>query len=1159
MVTVRERARRAGRIATMIAVLGVGLGLATLGHEPDGAADTAPAPTFPTTVGAKPLPTVQVNGIVWAQASAGDIVYAVGNFTTSRPPGAAPNTQTSPAGNVIAYNIRTGERVPLALSLNGAGRSVALSPDASKLYVGGDFTKANGFDAFHIVRFDLASGSIDFSWRPTLGGTPLTIVPTASTVYVGGGFTSAGFITGGSSPRTNTAAFTTAGSLLPWAPPANGVVRTMLLTPDGSKVVIGGSFTTLNGAAVYGLAAVDPTSGANVAWAATGQIKVNSAEAGIVSLTTDGTLIYGGEFVWVSAAQGNLEGRFALNPSDGSIVWVTDCFGDTNAVLPVGGVVYSVGHTHTCAAAGSFGEGSAPEGYKYSMAESKDVHGVNVADGRGWPWTGTPAAAILDWFPFLTPASTSLGGMPAGTVAVSGTAMSGWSLAASADGAYLAVGGEFTQAAFSPQQGLTRFAVPSVAGSTAAPIYESVVAPTVTQTSLGGSALVTWTSAWDRDSEVLRYEVFRAGRAAPLTTQYMRSLPWDKVAVGGFEDRGLAPGTYTYTLTVSDAEGNAVSRASTVTINQDTAGTPGYVNLARGRTPTSSSVYSNLVPANAVDENLSTTFATTSTAAAWWQVDLGASSPIESVYLAGRTDAPVQSSDAWVFVSSNPFNTALTPAEQAATPGVVATYRATINGTVKVQLPPGATGRYVMVQHGGTNNLGFREIRVMGFPAGDVDLALHRGASMSSLYGAGYDASRALDDENATFSIANNVGLPWWQTDLGSVRPVNAISVAPRPDCCASQLANVWVFASASPLEARIAPATLAQQPGVWSTFLSGNVAASTVNLPAGTQARYVMIRRSTTDYLSIARVNVWGPAGSTDTAAPTPPSATTATATGMSVKVAWKPSYDLPVPGASGLASYRVLRDGVVAGTVAPLDPTEFTDPLVGAGSHAYTVVAVDANGQVSSASGAASVQVVNTDTQAPQAPPGVAVSLNGSNQPVVTWGAATDLPNPGGVGVAAYWVVRDWTTQWLVSSAGPLSYTDTGAAAGSHRYQVFAVDRNGLLGAGSAAATVTVPGAADTQAPQPPPGVAVSLNGSNQPVVTWGAATDLPNPGGVGVGAYWVVRDWTTQWLVSSAGPLSYTDTGAAAGSHRYQVFAVDRNNQIGAGSTAVTIVKP
>ncbi len=140
-----------------------------------------------------------------------------------------------------------------------------------------------------------------------------------------------------------------------------------------------------------------------------------------------------------------------------------------------------------------------------------------------------------------------------------------------------------------------------------------------------------------------------------------------------------------------------------------------------------------------------------------------------------------------------------------------------------------------------------------------------------------------------------------------------------------------------------------------------------------------------------------------------------------------------------------------------------------------------------------------------------------------------------------------------------GPLSYTDTGAAAGSHRYQVFAVDRNGLLGAGSAAATVTVPGAADTQAPQPPPGVAVSLNGSNQPVVTWGAATDLPNPGGVGVGAYWVVRDWTTQWLVSSAGPLSYTDTGAAAGSHRYQVFAVDRNNQIGAGSTAVTIVKP
>lgn len=114
---------------------------------------------------------------------------------------------------------------------------------------------------------------------------------------------------------------------------------------------------------------------------------------------------------------------------------------------------------------------------------------------------------------------------------------------------------------------------------------------------------------------------------------------------------GWPPGTYTYTLTVSDAEGNAVSRTSTVTINQDTAGTPGYVNLARGRTPTSSSVYSNLVLANVLMIIFSTTFATNSTAAAWWQVDLGASSPIESVYLAGRTDAPVQSSERGGFSS----------------------------------------------------------------------------------------------------------------------------------------------------------------------------------------------------------------------------------------------------------------------------------------------------------------------------------------------------------------------------------------------------------------------------------------------------------------------------------------------------------------------------
>jgi hypothetical protein len=43
-----------------------------------------------------------------------------------------------------------------------------------------------------------------------------------------------------------------------------------------------------------------------------------------------------------------IEGGFALNPADGSIVWVADCHGDTTRGRPIGGVYYTVGHAHFC-------------------------------------------------------------------------------------------------------------------------------------------------------------------------------------------------------------------------------------------------------------------------------------------------------------------------------------------------------------------------------------------------------------------------------------------------------------------------------------------------------------------------------------------------------------------------------------------------------------------------------------------------------------------------------------------------------------------------------------------------------------------------------------------------------------------------------------------
>ena len=94
--------------------------------------------------------------------------------------------------------------------------------------------------------------------------------------------------------RSHLAAFSAAdGSLLGWAPTADDSVKTMVLTPDGSRVIVGGMFLNLNGSPASGLGALDATSGTLLPWAATNLIKEGGSASGISDLSTDGTEIYG--------------------------------------------------------------------------------------------------------------------------------------------------------------------------------------------------------------------------------------------------------------------------------------------------------------------------------------------------------------------------------------------------------------------------------------------------------------------------------------------------------------------------------------------------------------------------------------------------------------------------------------------------------------------------------------------------------------------------------------------------------------------------------------------------------------------------------------------------------------------------------------------------
>src|SRR3712207_2154462 len=148
----------------------VGVGTAAL--PTPALADTAPLdpanPATPTTVTADPLPTVQINGVAWAQAVVGNTVYVAGEFTRVRPAGAAPGTQETVRNHLLAYDIRTGELIPgFAPRLNAQAVSIAATPDGSRIYVGGDFTTVDGQARGRIAAFSTATGQLVPDFRPS--------------------------------------------------------------------------------------------------------------------------------------------------------------------------------------------------------------------------------------------------------------------------------------------------------------------------------------------------------------------------------------------------------------------------------------------------------------------------------------------------------------------------------------------------------------------------------------------------------------------------------------------------------------------------------------------------------------------------------------------------------------------------------------------------------------------------------------------------------------------------------------------------------------------------------------------------------------------------------------------------------------------------------
>ena len=489
------------------------------------------------------LPTVQIDsGVVWSMDTYGDTVYAGGEFSNVRPAGAAAGTNLTPRGNLVAFSISTGNLVTsFAPSLNGTVKDVKVSPDGSRVYVAGAFTSANGQNRYRLAAFSTATGQLLSTFQPSVNTTLAAIAVTNNTVYAGGWFSQANGV-----PRTRLAAFRASdGALLAWAPTADNDINGMTMSPDATKVIIGGHFRAVNGSTAWGVASLDAATGALYPFKVNTVVQNAGAQSGIYSLSHDNDTVYGNQY---NFGDGNFEGTFAVKPDDGAIKWLDDCHGDTYASFTIGDVVYSAGHPHYCANIGGFPDTS-PRIHHPVLGFSKAATGTVNANGQpgtGYgSFPGQPAPSLINYFPDMDSSNYT------------GQYQNAWSLGGNSS--YLVAGGEMVKVNGVTQQGLVRFAVGSKAPKKQGPMVAGADFDPGVLALSSNSVRISWTQNWDRDDQNLTYQVMRADRSTPLTTVSATSQFWTRQPMSFRDDTVTVGSTYRYRVIAKDPDGNAVT------------------------------------------------------------------------------------------------------------------------------------------------------------------------------------------------------------------------------------------------------------------------------------------------------------------------------------------------------------------------------------------------------------------------------------------------------------------------------------------------------------------------------------------------------------------------------------------------------------------------
>lgn len=195
------------------------------------------------------------------------------------------------------------------IGADGDVTAAAVQADG-KILIGGSFRNINGVVRNGIARLN-ADGSVDVGFDPGAGASPgvyRLAVQGDGKIVVGGGFNAVGGVA-----RNRAARLNADGSVDATFNPgtgANNWVLALALQPDG-KVLVGGSFTAVNGVGRMHLARLNPDGSLD-----TGFVPATENSVRVIVAQGDGKILIGGDFFAVGGAR--RMGLARLN-ADGSL------------------------------------------------------------------------------------------------------------------------------------------------------------------------------------------------------------------------------------------------------------------------------------------------------------------------------------------------------------------------------------------------------------------------------------------------------------------------------------------------------------------------------------------------------------------------------------------------------------------------------------------------------------------------------------------------------------------------------------------------------------------------------------------------------------------------------------------------------------------------